>query len=77
MARLVRFTRIGRARQIPDLPIPDTATPAQVEDEILRHARQYLGRRTNPAVHIEKDGTVHLDFGQSGNGQIITTKEAA
>lgn len=68
----VRFERIGRCRDVPDLPLDLDDSDSVLVDALLRHCRRYLGSRE---FDVYADGTVGgvvlIDGGRFGRGRIV------
>lgn len=67
---VIRFERIGRKRDVPDLPI--TGDPADL-DAVAEQAYRYAGRflaSSDYVVSVDEDGVVRIDGGRFGNGQV-------
>lgn len=69
--RVVRFERIGRNRNVPDMPIVGDPTDlGSLSEQVFMHARGHLGSRDFEVWTLE-DGTVLIGGGRFGRGSVV------
>lgn len=72
---VIRFERIGRTRNVPDLPIAgDPSDLDNVAEQAWKYAGKFLGSRGYD-VDVLPDGRVLIEFGRFGQGTVIPPAE--
>lgn len=67
----VRFERIGRNRNVPDMPISgDPTNLDNVAAQAFDHARKHLGSKWFD-VTVDEAGTVLIEYGRFGRGVVL------